>query len=122
MDAVMASGATAHLAFCPVAGVVVERATVHTAGRTFFVHVPMWGAFDTPGRLQQLEAGVLAADVTAASGAAAESWELGGFFAEYEAFLGALAAGRTPSPSLRESRQSVAVAESIRGRREEFKA
>ncbi len=123
MDAVMASGATAHLAFCPVAGVVVERATVHTLGHTFFVNVPMWDAFDSPGRLQHLEAGVLAANVMGESvGGGAEPWELGGFFAEYEAFLGALAAGRTPSPSLTESRQSVAVAESIRHRRDEFKA
>jgi myo-inositol 2-dehydrogenase/D-chiro-inositol 1-dehydrogenase len=123
MDAVMASGATAHLAFCPVAGVVVERATVHVARQTFFVHVPMWGAFDSPGRLQHLEAGVLAATVAGEPpGAGGQSWELGGFFGEYEAFLGALAVGRTPTPSFRESRQSVAVAESIRRRRDEFKA
>ncbi|MCI4354783.1 MAG: Gfo/Idh/MocA family oxidoreductase, partial [Thermoplasmata archaeon] len=122
MDAVMVSGATAHLAFCPVAGVVVERATVHAAGQTLFVHVPMWGAFDSPGRLQQLEAGALVSETIGTGvGGGAEPWELGGFFAEYEAFLGALVAGRTPSPSLRESRQSVAVAEVIRRRRDEFK-
>jgi myo-inositol 2-dehydrogenase/D-chiro-inositol 1-dehydrogenase len=123
MDAVMASGATAHLAFCPVAGVVVERTTVHARGHTFLVHIPMWGAFDSPGLLQHLEAGVLEANATGETpGAPKESWELGGFLAEYEAFLGALTDGRTPSPSLREARQSVAVAESIRHRRDEFKA
>lgn len=119
MDATMASGATAHLAFCPVAGVVVERATVHAEGHTFFLHVPMWGALDSPGRLVHLEGGKVKADV---AGEGTAPWELGGFFAEYEAFFGALAAGRAPSPSFRESRQSVAVSEHIRQRRSEFTA
>lgn len=123
MDATMASGATAHLAFCPVAGVVVERAVVETEGNTFFLQVPMWGAFDSPGRLQHLEGGTLLADVTGDSmGQGTTSWELGGFFAEYGAFLGALASGRAPSPSLREARQSVAVSEHIRQRKSEFTA
>jgi myo-inositol 2-dehydrogenase / D-chiro-inositol 1-dehydrogenase len=123
IDATMASGATAHLAFCPVAGVVAERAVVETQGHTFFLHVPMWGAFDSPGRLQHLAGGALVADATGGeTGDGTSSWELGGFFAEYEAFLGALAAGRTPSPSLREARQSVAVSEHIRERRSEYSA
>jgi len=121
MDATLASGASAHLAFCPVAGVVVERATVETEGHTLFLHVPMWGAFDSPGRLQHLEGGRLVADLTGDTlGDGTESWELGGFFGEYRAFLGALAAGRAPSPSLREARQSVAVAERIRRRESEY--
>jgi predicted dehydrogenase len=123
LDAVMASGATAHLAFCPVAGVVVERAAVQAAGHTFFLQVPMWDAFDSPGRLQHLEGGRLAADLSGevvSDGPAA--WERGGFYAEYVAFLGNLAEGRSLGPSLREARQSVAVAEQIRHRRSEFRA
>src|SRR5262249_38673574 len=42
MDAVLTTGTTAHLAFCPVAGVSVERAVVHVSRETFFLHVPMW--------------------------------------------------------------------------------
>jgi hypothetical protein len=104
-----------------VAGVVVERAVVETEGHTFFLQVPMWGAFDSPGRLQHLDGGRLIADVAGDSmGQGTTSWELGGFFAEYGAFVGALAAGRAPSPSLREARQSVAVSEHIRERRSEF--
>jgi predicted dehydrogenase len=123
MDATMASGATAHLAFCPVAGVVVERATVHTDGHSFYLQVPMWGAVDSPGRLDHFEKGALAArclgDAVSGGGTA---FELGGFYAEYEAFLGDLTAGRTPSPTLGESRQSIEVAEQIRHRRSEFRA
>ena len=119
MEASMVSGATAHLAFCPVAGVVVERATVHADAHTFTLQVPMWGAVDSPGRLHHFHKGALAFEC---SGGDATPFELGGFYAEYEAFLGDLAAGRTPTPSLRESRQSVEVAEQIRHRRSEFRA
>jgi hypothetical protein len=116
----MSTGATAHLAFCPTAGAVVERATVHAGAHTMFLRIPMWNGFDAPGRLEHLEGGELRADLGA--GEAAEPFVLGGFYGEYEAFLGCLAAGRAPSPSLRESRQSVQIAECVRGREKEFRA
>jgi myo-inositol 2-dehydrogenase / D-chiro-inositol 1-dehydrogenase len=123
VDATMTSGATAHLAFCPVAGVVVERATIHAGAQTLFVQIPMWGPFDFPGRLQHLDRGAPAADVSGETLAGSrEPFVLGGFVGELAAFLGDLAAGRTPSPSLRESRQSVAVAECVRRREKEFHA
>jgi predicted dehydrogenase len=123
MDAVMATGATAHLAFCPTTGVVIERAKVHATGHSFFLRIPMWDAFDSPGRLQHLERGVKVAEVRGdVVGDGLAAWELGGFYAEYEAFLGDLAAGRVPAPSLGEARQSVVVAEHIRERRSEYKA
>jgi hypothetical protein len=83
----------------------------------------MWGAFDSPGRLQHLERGTLVADLggdTVTDGR--EPFELGGFYDEYVAFLGDLQAGRSPSPSLGETRQSVALSEAIRQRRSEFRA
>jgi hypothetical protein len=116
----MESGATAHLAFCPVAGVVVERATLHARGRSLFLHVPMWAGFDSPGRLSCLQEGRLREEV--AGDADAEPFVLGGFYGQLEAFLGDLGAGRDLSPTLRESRQSVAVAERIRHRESEFHA
>jgi hypothetical protein len=120
MDAVMDSGATAHLAFCPTAGVVVERATLHARGHTLFLQIPMWGGVDSPGHLRHFDGGRLRAH--SAGEPDAEPFVLGGFYAEYDAFLGDLTAGRTPSPGLRESRQSVAVAERIRHRESEFNA
>ena len=123
VDAVLTSGATAHLAFCPTAGAVVERAAVHASGQTFFLRIPMWGPLDAPGHLQHVDRGEVVADLAGDQlGGASDVCVLGGFYGEYEAFLGDLAAGRTPSPSLRESRQSVEIAECLRRRDEEFHA
>ena len=123
MDAVMASGATAQLAFCPVAGVLIERATIHSGRHSFFLNVPLWAAFDSPGRLQHLEAGALAEEISGASlSGSTKAFELGGFYDEYLAFLDDLVAGRQPGPSLAEARQSVAVAEQIRLRAAEYHA
>jgi predicted dehydrogenase len=123
VDAVMTSGATAHLAFCPVAGVLVERVTAHARDASFFVQVPMWSGIDSPGRLVQFTKGELASEVSGSvCGDGTELFELGGFYRETAAFLDALASGERPSPGLRESRQSVAIAEAIRVRRSEFRA
>jgi predicted dehydrogenase len=122
VDAVMTSGATAHLGFCPVAGVLVERATAHAQGHTLLLHAPMWGGVDSPGRLWHFVGGKLVADLGGDRvGDGTALFELGGFYRETVDFLDALEAGRAPSPSLRECRQSVEIAEQIRVRRAEYR-
>ncbi|MBP1633999.1 MAG: hypothetical protein H6Q10_573 [Acidobacteria bacterium] len=120
MDAALACGATAHLAFCPVAGVVVERAELHARDHTFFVEVPMWNGYDSPGRLVHLERSAVVEEVRGERGAPAVV--LGGFHGEYAAFFDSLAAGRPPEPSLEAARQSVEVAEAMRARRKEWRS
>jgi myo-inositol 2-dehydrogenase/D-chiro-inositol 1-dehydrogenase len=122
VDAVMTSGATAHLAFCPVAGALVERATAHAHGHTLFLHVPMWSGVDAPGRLWHFAGGRLVADLGGDRvGDGTALFELGGFYRETVAFLDDVEAGRPPSPGLRESRQSVAIAERVRAREGVFR-
>ena len=123
VDAVMTSGATAHLAFCPVAGALVERATVHAHGQTLFLHVPMWSGVDSPGRLWHFVGGKLSGDVGGdRMGDGTALFELGGFYRETVAFLDAVAGDRQPSPSLAEARQSVEIAQRIRERAQEFRS
>jgi predicted dehydrogenase len=123
VDAVMTSGATAHLAFCPVAGVLVERATAHVYGHSLFLHVPMWSGVDSPGRLWHFTGGRLVDELAGDRvGDGTALFELGGFYRETAAFLDALGAGALPSPSLRESRQSVEIAERLRQRAAEYRA
>jgi predicted dehydrogenase len=122
VDAAMTSGATAHLAFCPVAGVLVERAVAHAHGHTAFLQVPMWSGVDSPGRLWHFVEGKLAADLRGEQvGDGTALFELGGFYRETAAFIDAVAAGRAPSPGLRDSRQSVEIAERIRARHAEYR-
>jgi len=82
-DAVMASGATAHLAFCPVAGVLVERATAHAHGHTLLLHVPMWSGVDSAGPALALRGGTLTADLGGDRvGDGTALFEAGGFYRE----------------------------------------
>jgi len=119
VDAALGSGATAHLSFCPVAGAVVERACVSSVDHTFYLEIPMWAGFDAPGRLQHLERGVLVEELR---GEPADAFVQGGFAAEIAAFLDGVREGRRLGPDLAESRQSLALAEALRARREEFRA
>ena len=123
MDCILVSGGTAHLDFCPVAGVVVERATIYAHDHTFFLNIPIWNGFDAPGRLQHLERGTLIAEVdgiTASSGS--EDFILSGFYAENASFFDDIRSGRRPTDDLRSARQSVEVAQCIRERVSEYHA
>ena len=123
LDAELTSGATAHLAFCPVAGAVIERATLHGHGSTILVDIPMWNGHDGRGRLVVSESGAVTGDWpgTAFSDGPA-MFEESGFYAETASFLDDLRAGRRPACNLAATRQSVAVMEAYRERRTEFVA
>jgi predicted dehydrogenase len=122
VDAVLTSGASAHLSFTPVAGVLVERATAHAHGHSLYLHVPMWSGADSPGRLLHFADGKLVEELSGdRCGDGAAVFELGGFYRETVEFLDAVEQKRSPSPGLRESRQSVEVAERIRERRSEYR-
>lgn len=117
MDCEMVSGATAHLHFCPVTGVIVERATVALFDHTFFVHIPIWKAFDSPGRLQHLVRGELVEDVDGGTiEGAEEMYMASGFYGENASFLDDLRAGRRPAGDIRSGLQSVEIADAIRQR------
>jgi predicted dehydrogenase len=48
VDAVLTSGATAHLAFCPARGGWWSAPPFTRAGTRFFLRIPMWGPLDAP--------------------------------------------------------------------------
>ncbi len=123
MDCLLTSGATAHLNFCPVSGVVVERASVYTVDHTFFLNIPIWNGFDTPGKLLHLEKGVVLTDVDGITlSGSDEDYVLSGFYAENASFLDDVRAGCRPVGDLASARQSVEVAQCIRDRAPEYRA
>jgi predicted dehydrogenase len=123
VDAEMASGAVAQLAFSPVGGVIHERATIQAEGHTLVLELPVADSADIPGRLTHVQRGRVMAELEGVPPErGGELFVLAGFHAQCEAFLDDVAAGRTPSPGLAESRQSVELADVLRRRVPEYVA
>jgi predicted dehydrogenase len=121
MECEFKSGATAHLNFCPVTGVLIERATVTLQDHTFFLNLPIWGAFDSPGLLQHVCKGILQREVNGDSLPGADQmFVASGFYGENAAFLDDLRAGRRPRGDIRSGLQSVEIADCIRQRLPEY--
>lgn len=122
LDGVFASGMTAHLDFCPVVGLLMERATIHAHHHTFILDIPAPYSSEQTGRLQHIEKNVWKRDMTGAElSDGTEMFELNGFYAENAAFFDAIRSGARPVGDLRSARQSVEVAQSIRERRSEYR-
>ena len=117
MDCTFETGARAHLVFCPVTGALTEQAGVFLRDHTFYLHLPLQGGYDHPGRLIYLEKGHKVLEVTGpeASGGA-EDWRLNGFYAENAVFLDALRVGNRPPGGIETTLQSVAIMEALRAR------
>jgi predicted dehydrogenase len=121
LDAVMESGTTAHLSFCPVAGRVVERATIHAQDHTFLAH--MAEGLDGTGMLRHVERGGIVLEAPGAEVADSdEGFVLEGFYGENASFFEDVREGRKPVDDLRSALQSAEVAEHIRGRQAEYRA
>lgn len=121
MDCTFASGVTAHLSICPVAGVIIERAMVHARDHTFILNLPVWNAFDSPGRLQHLYRNELVLDIAGSDlPSGASPIESFGIYGEDAAFLDAVRAGESGCDKLRDSRQAVAIAEAMRRRESQY--
>jgi myo-inositol 2-dehydrogenase/D-chiro-inositol 1-dehydrogenase len=118
------SGATGHLNFLPVTGMLVERGTVYAHDHTFVLHVPQSpGGVDFPGRVQHFEKGELkmeraGPDVSGGD----EHFVLNGVYGENESFFEDIRNGRRPEYDLKTARQSVEVAQCVRERRTEYQA
>jgi predicted dehydrogenase len=123
MDCIMTSGAAAHLNFCPVAGVVIERCSVNAYNHTFMLDTPMWKGYDDPGRLVHLEKGKVVEEFNGDDVCdSSEMFVTGGFFMENCVFLNDIRAGRKPAGDLKTTVQSVEVQECITKRMAEYNA
>jgi myo-inositol 2-dehydrogenase / D-chiro-inositol 1-dehydrogenase len=121
MDCTFVSGATGQLNFHPVSGLVMERATIHVQDQTFLLNLPIWNAFDAPGRLQHINKGQVIFDATGQDVSQSEDEiVLNGFYAENASFFDDLRASRHPEGSLATGRQPVEIANLIRERKPEY--
>jgi predicted dehydrogenase len=121
MECAFESGAAAQLSFCPVAGVVIERAVANLHDHTYFLNVPVWGGMDTPGRLLHVEKDKVVSDISGhALSTVHELYETNGFYAEDASFLDDIRAGKKPVNDVQSALQSVEIAECIRNRKSEY--
>jgi len=119
----MSSGAIVRLEFCPVAGLFVERATLHAYDHTFYLDLPTPRGLDMPGGLLHLERAVVKDDISGSEGSEdTEDFVLMGFYAENASYFDDLRNSRRPIGDLRSAQQSVAIADAIRSRQETFTA
>lgn len=115
LDATFASGAAAQLAFCPLSGAVAERAVLHAAGHTWYLNLPIWKGFDSPGRLMHFADDHLVEDLSGPDlSGSSEDYILNGFYSEDASFFDDIRAGRSPRDNLNSGRQSVEIAQLMR--------
>ncbi len=121
MDCTFLSGVTAQISFLPVSGAVIERAILHSLDQIFFLNLPVWNGFDTPGSLVQIVKGTVVSEVSGPEAAGSEEdFILNGFYAENAAFFEDIRSGRLPPGNIESGRQSVEIAQMIRERKTEY--
>jgi len=114
MQCRMASGGLAQLDFCPVCGILAERATMHVQDHSFFLHGGCGVGPDFPGVLWHFESGQLVGQVSGPEMACSgEMFMLEGFYGENAAFLDDLLAGKKPVDDLLSARQSLIIAQAM---------
>ncbi len=121
MDCIFESGTTAQLNFCPVAGVVYERAAVNLYNNTFSLALPLDPAIDGKGRLIHMKDKevILYLDGADLPGIN-DKFETQGFYRENKLFFDTLREGKKPENNIKSSLQSMEVAYCIEKRLSEY--
>ncbi|HWL50995.1 MAG TPA: Gfo/Idh/MocA family oxidoreductase [Chthoniobacteraceae bacterium] len=117
IEALTQCGTRVHMNFQPVAGVVLERASIHGLEQSMTLDIPVWGAYDSPGRLRHWHQDRLVHEISGSELMPGEEmYEQSGFYAENEAFFESVRHHRPATPGLRDACQSVALMEAFRRR------
>jgi hypothetical protein len=117
------SGTFAQLRFCPMAGIVAERLTVHARDSTFMAFLPVYeNSADFPGRLLRYTGGKKIYEFSGETLAGGLGlFETNGFYQEDTAFFEAVRNEKMPQADLDSAVQSVEVADYIRRRMPSYK-
>ena len=122
MDCTFESGITAQICFCPASGAVIERATIHALDQIFFLNLPIWNAFDSPGSVVHVKKGEIVGTYSGPEvSTGVEDFVLNGFYQENALFFDDIRSGCRPWGNIESGRQSVEIAQFIRERRDNYK-
>lgn len=116
LDGRLKSGAEVHMAFCPQSGVTLERITVTASEYTGELRLPVWGAYDSPGRASFFQ------NETAYEISRAETdiFFTNGFYHQVKIFLDGIKNGRSPVHTIETCMQSMAVMEALKKKEKEI--
>jgi myo-inositol 2-dehydrogenase/D-chiro-inositol 1-dehydrogenase len=118
------NGVTGHISFCPVTGMVIERADVFALDKSYHLTMPLGPIEDTPshpGLLEYYAYNELVEKTNAQTFTKSKEFDvLNGFYGENASFFDDIKAGRSPAYTLDVIRQSVAIMECIRNRKTEY--
>ncbi|MCL2058312.1 MAG: Gfo/Idh/MocA family oxidoreductase [Oscillospiraceae bacterium] len=123
MDCEMTSGLRAQLSFCPVSGVVLERATVHARDNTWMANSPIWAeSYDQPGELLHIVGGKTAERISGAElcGGSDELYITNGFYNENKAFFDSVKTGRKSDCDLEQALNTSLVKDCISNKDSHF--
>ena len=123
LNGVTENGTVVQLSLVPMGGTVCERISVNTEAATYFVELPFWKNFDSPGSLIR----VVGAEVTHriagdALVSSTEMFEESGFYEENRSFFEHVRAGGPVINDTLDGVQAVEIADCIRKRIPEYHA
>lgn len=121
VDARFASGATAHMDFCPDTGVIVERLEVVCDEVAYFVYLPVWGCADSPGRIERYARNRLDYVLDGREIVADERmFVTNGFYAQLAHFLECVKQGRQSEHGIASAIASLKMAECLEQRKPHY--
>lgn len=121
MDCVLANEITASIDINPVAGLNVERATIHGDNRSYLLQCN--NGYDAPGSLKLYEEGKCVVDLNGIELSGTDkSFVLDGFYDEITTFIHAVRTGVEIKDNIRSGRQSVEIMSCLRERKAEYKS
>ena len=115
------NGVVGEISLVPMGGAVIERITVNTLDKTYFVELPFWNNLDVPGRLRVVEKNVVTVDISGSDLIDTnEMFEEMGFYEENRSFFELIRSGEKPTCDLESGIQAVDIANYIRERKERY--
>jgi len=123
MDCIMTSGVHAQLSFCPVAGVVLERAVVNARDKTWMANIPIWEyGYDLPGELTHIHKNEAIERISGRHLCDSdEVYVTNGFYDENKEFFDNVKAGRRCRDTLEDSINSILIKDCVSSGTVDFK-
>ncbi len=97
MQSLMKNGVFSKLSFVNSAGTIVERVTIHGKDNTIFINLPIWNAYDAPGKMIHIQNGNI---IETRIGDESAMYLSNGFYNENKTFFDSLRDAKPLKPNI----------------------